>query len=82
MDPADPSKGVYAPHREHKTKMFFQEWASAWIEGAEDGWLVRIHELAAFCPVRTQEIRARCTLYEIAAAWKSKLALSEYAWSD
>lgn len=61
--------------------MFFQEWASAWME-RDGGWLVRIHELAGFDPIRTQEIRSRCTLYEIAAAWKSKLALSEYAWSD
>lgn len=62
--------------------MFFQEWASHWIETAEGGWLVRIHELAGFDPVRAQTIRERCTIYEIAAAWKSKLALSEYAWSD
>lgn len=61
--------------------MFFQEWAQAWLE-EENGWMARIHDLAGFCPVRTQEIRARCTIYEIAAAWKSKLALSEYAWSD
>lgn len=48
----------------------------------EDGWMVKIHELAGFCPIRTREIRASCTVYEIAAAWKSKMALSEYAWSD
>ena len=61
--------------------MFFQPWASAWME-SEDGWLVRVHELAAFDPIRARAIRRECTLYEIAAAWKSKLALSEYAWSD
>lgn len=61
--------------------MFLEDWASSWMD-KEGGWMVKIHEVANFDPIRTNEIRARCTVLEIAKAWKSKLALSEYAWSD
>lgn len=62
--------------------MFLIDWADAWMSDAEGGWLIKIHEIANFDPIRTEEIKARCTLTEIAAAWKSKVALSDYAWSD
>lgn len=72
---------MYPPYRKDPSKMFLVDWAAAWME-EESGFLVKIHELAAFDPIRTQDIRKTCSLSEIAAAWKSKVALSEYAWSD
>jgi hypothetical protein len=74
---------MYAPQRPPSSGNWrLEEWADAWITESEDGWMVRIHELANFDPIRAREIRASCTVLEIARAWKSKRALSEYAWGD
>lgn len=45
-----------------------EEWADAWINDEEGGWMVRIHEIAGFDPIRADDIRERCTVLDIARA--------------
>lgn len=57
------------------------DWADAWLS-REDGWAFKISELAGFNPIEERNIRAQCTVLEIATTWKTMKALSEYAWND
>lgn len=57
------------------------DWAEEWLTRGR-GWDARVYEVAGFDPIRYREISSRCTLVEIVTAWKTKMALSDYAWND
>lgn len=71
---------MYAPVR-GKSSYRLEEWARTWLSG-ENGWDARIYEVAQFDPIRYKEICASCTVLEVARAWKTQMALSEFAYSD
>ena len=74
-------RGMYAPIRNRPSKSFLNDWADSWT-GTEGGWLTKIYDIADFNPILAKKIRRECTVLEIAMAWKSKVALSDYAWCD
>jgi len=71
---------MYAPDRS-KSSFFLTSWAESWL-ARENGWESRTYELAEFCPIKYREICESCTIIEVAKAWKTKMALSDFAWSD
>jgi len=71
---------MYAPDRS-KSSYQLQEWASAWL-ARDGGWESRVYELAEFCPLKYKELCRKCTYLDIAKAWKTKMALSEFAYTD
>lgn len=72
---------MYAPIRNHSGEMFMSDWAESWL-GRMGGWESRIYELADFNPSEFRRLKRENTLLDIAKAWKTKKALSEYAWND
>ena len=70
---------MYAPTRT-KSSFFLEHWASVWLD--DNVWESRIYELAGFDPIRYRDICDSCTIVEVARAWKTKMALSDFAWSD
>lgn len=72
---------MYPPIRKHSGSMFISDWAEAWLERSS-GWESKVYEVAGFDPIKYRELCASCTLLEIVIAWKTKIALSDYAWND
>ncbi|MDB4726326.1 hypothetical protein OAF54_02725 [bacterium] len=71
---------MYSPARK-PSDWFQSDWAEVWLN-REDGWEAKIFELVGFDPLRSREIRENCTILEIATAWKSMKALSDFVWND
>ena len=57
------------------------DWAEVWLMRG-DGWDFKVYELAQFSPIEARKIKDECTILEIATAWKTMKALSDYAWND
>lgn len=72
---------MHKPLRKHAGTMFMSDWADSWLERG-NGWDAKAYEVANFDPIRFREICEVCTLVEIVTAWKTKIALSDYAWND
>lgn len=79
-DPKNPIYGMYMPMR-RDSGWFSSDWADAWLE-REDRWAFKIYEIAQFNPILTRQIRRECTKLEIAHAWKTLKALSDFAMND
>ena len=72
---------MYKPFRKHGGNMYMSDWASEWLERG-GGWDSKIYEVAGFDPIRYRELCRECTLLDVVTAWKTKIALSDYAWND
>lgn len=72
---------MFAPIRNYKSRSFISDWAESWLSRG-GGWDSRVYELAGFCPIKYRRLRRECTVLDIATAWKTMKALSEYAWND
>ena len=72
---------MYSPLRKGGDSMYMSDWAESWLE-RENGWAFKVCELAQFNPIEVRRIRTTCTILEIAEAWKTMKALSEFAWND
>ncbi len=70
-----------APIRKDSDSHYISDWADSWID-KDRGWPSKIAEIAVFNPILMRQIRSECTILEIAQAWKSMKALSEYAWNE
>lgn len=73
--------GMWAPTKRGGGSSYISDWAEVWLERA-GGWESRLYELAGYDPIRFREIADSCTLLEIAIAWKTMKAKSDYAWND
>jgi hypothetical protein len=71
---------MYAPDR-RKSSYSLNDWARNWLSRG-DGWECRIYELADYNPILYRQLVDECTIVEVAHAWKTKMAMSEFAWSD
>ena len=71
---------MYAPARS-KSSYVLEAWAESWL-ARDNGWESKTYEVANYDPIRYRQICESCTVVEVAHAWKTKMACSEFAWSD
>ena len=72
---------MWAPTKSYSGNSYQSDWAEVWLERG-GGWDARIYELAVYDPIRFRELSESCTILEIAHAWKTMKAMSDYAWND